>query len=151
MSIRPIGTLFGGPCQQGLSHRVVLGTSLQGGLLRTRFLLWLFSCLHSHQLELWSSGQRHLYSIHLQTSRTGEWRMTWLELFLFCFLIMEMDCKCTIYMTERAKSWTKRRNFLWQLAVLHIEAEIRTKQQTTGKCCYCCFPCSWIKYFYMAF
>ncbi len=44
---------------------------------------------------------------------------------VLCFVIMEMECKCKIYATERTKSWTKRRNHLWQLAVLHIEAEKR--------------------------
>ncbi len=44
-----------------------------------------------------------------------EWRTPWSELFLFWvlgFVIMEIECKCTIYATERAKSWAKRLNLL---------------------------------------
>ncbi len=86
----------------------VLGTSQKGSSWRTNFALGPIAWLHSHhQQELWSGRQRHLYSQHLQTSTAGEWRTQRLELFLLCvlgFVITEMECKRTIYTTERAKS-----------------------------------------------
>ncbi len=65
-------------------------------------------CTGSRNFEA-DNSEVFIHGIYIHKQPVNGGRHDWS---CFCCVFLELECKCSIYVTERAKSWAKRRNLL---------------------------------------